>query len=56
MWPMAGAHGLAMRHDKGCEQKAGMLIQVLLVTGATGVMMASYVVPVVNHLMLYFGK
>ena len=30
--------------------------QVLLVTGATGVMMASYVVPVVNHLLLYFGK
>jgi hypothetical protein len=31
-------------------------VQVLLVTGATGVMMASYVVPVVNHLLLYFGK
>ena len=31
-------------------------MQVLLVTGATGVMMASYVVPVVNHLLLYFGK
>ena len=31
-------------------------MQVLLVTGATGVMMASYVVPVVNHLFLYFGK
>lgn len=30
--------------------------QVLLVTGATGVMMASYVVPVVKHLLLYFGK
>ncbi len=31
-------------------------MQVLLVTGATGVMMASYVVPLVNHLLLYFGK
>ena len=31
-------------------------MQVLLVTGATGVMMASYAVPVVNHLLLYFGK
>ncbi len=31
-------------------------MQVLLVTGATGVMMALYVVPVVNHLLLYFGK
>ncbi|KAL0039724.1 hypothetical protein WJX77_006100 [Trebouxia sp. C0004] len=30
--------------------------KVLLVTGATGVMMASYGVPVVNHLLLYFGK
>ncbi|GAQ87696.1 Amino acid transporter protein [Klebsormidium nitens] len=29
--------------------------KVLLVTGATGVCMVSYVIPVGNHLMLYFG-
>lgn len=33
-----------------------IVVQVLLVTGATGVMMASYVVPIVNHLVLYFGR
>jgi uncharacterized ion transporter superfamily protein YfcC len=29
--------------------------RVLLVTGATGVCMVSYVIPVGNHLMMYYG-
>lgn len=29
--------------------------QVLVVTGATGVCMVSYVIPVGNHLMMYYG-
>lgn len=30
--------------------------KVLAATGATGVMLVSYIIPVVNHLMLYYGK